>query len=81
MPQQIPQQQIQRFNPPLQSQSGNNKPKGLHLSPTPMPQLSYIRFFDLQTNYLQTFQLSFSLISEAVTRHTTILITNSHAAT
>jgi hypothetical protein len=68
MPEQIPQQQIKRFNPPLQSQLGNNKPKGLYLTGTLMPQLRYIHFFDLQTNDLQTFQLSFSLISEAVTR-------------
>jgi hypothetical protein len=67
MPEQIPQQQIKRFNPPLQSQLGNNKPKGLYLTGTLMPQLRYIHFFDLQTNDLQTFQLSFSLISEAVT--------------
>jgi hypothetical protein len=69
IPKQIPQQQIHRFN--LPSPSGNSRPKGLYLSETPMHQISYIRFFnfDLQTNDLhQTFQLSFSLISEAVTR-------------
>jgi hypothetical protein len=51
----------------LQSPLGNNKPRGLYLSATPIPQLRYIRFIDLQTNDLQTFQLSVSLISEKLT--------------